>query len=78
MSNELKIGSKSFVLDDPKGALGRITPEERKEQHQEHTSSDTIVSVLRPELRPPAPMDRPEFHRHLRAALRVAPLKLYW
>ena len=56
MSNELKIGSKSFVLDDPKGALGRITPEERKEQHHEHTSSDTIVSVLRPELRPPAPI----------------------
>ena len=25
-----------------------------------------------------AEMDRPEFHRHLRAALRVAPLELYW
>jgi hypothetical protein len=56
MSNELKIGGKSFVIDDPNGNLGRPTHNERKEQHQEHTTSDTLVSVLRPEVRPPAPI----------------------
>lgn len=56
MSNELKIGGKSFVLEDPKGNLGRTTPGERKEQHREHTTSDTLVSVLRPEPKPQAPI----------------------
>jgi hypothetical protein len=56
MSNELKIGGKSFVVDDPKGNLERLTPDERKEEHREHTSSDTLVSVLRPEPKPQAPI----------------------
>lgn len=56
MSNEVKIGGKSFVIDNTKASFGQVTPDERKEQHQEHTTSDTLVSVLRPEPRPQAPI----------------------
>jgi hypothetical protein len=56
MSNELKVGGKSFVVDDPKGSLGPTSPVEHRVEHQEHTTSDTLVSVLRPEPRPKAPI----------------------
>lgn len=56
MSNELNIGGKSFVIDDLKGTLGPVSPVAHKVEHQEHTTSDTLVSVLRPEPKPKAPV----------------------
>lgn len=56
MSNELKIGGKAFVIDGQKDSFGSVSPSVRVEQHEEHTTSDTLVSVLRPTpvLTPPA------------------------
>lgn len=56
MSNEMKIGGKSFVIDGQKDSFGPVSPSVRVEQHEEHTTSDTLVSALRPTpvLTPPA------------------------
>lgn len=72
MSNELRIGGKSFVVDNPEGNLERLTPDERREQHWEHTSSDTLVSVLRPEPRPQDPIRPSSFAAEDMARSRVA------
>jgi len=56
MSSELKIGGKSFVVDDPGDSLMRATSIECKEQHQEYTTSDTLVSFMRPEPKSLAPI----------------------
>lgn len=54
MSQEIRIGQKTFVLDDPRGTLDRVAPDD---QHGEHEDSAPLdISMRRAEMLPPEPL----------------------